>query len=223
MKSHFFKYFAITLLGLFVSCNANDGTKNQDRKVAAPLPEILNMVHINPGEGDTESIYNDPNFVKTRGFTGMVGHWNTNCAITYDNFEKDIVPIGSEERKWIETLAATIDKKMDECERAGMDVYAFTDVFMAPASIWQRYGDEMGVQETDFDGYGGDVANVRKPNIQRPMIQKLLIAQVEGMFERFPSLDGLVIRFGETYLHDAPNHMGGELVRQGEEGIKMWP
>ena len=38
--------------------------------------------------------------------------------------------------------------------------------------------------------------------------------------DSFPSLDGLTLRFGETYLHDTPFHLGGSPVRNGEIGIE---
>lgn len=44
-------------------------------------------------------------------------------------------------------------------------------------------------------------------------------AQVNGIFERYPSLDGLVVRFGETYLYDTSNHLDGKIVREGVDGI----
>ena len=184
-----------------------------------PLPFIMDMVHDNPGEGATTSAFNNPEYLAEMGYNGLVGMWYTNCAITYDNFEKDIVAPGTEERRWIENRAAFIDKKVEACDKAGIDVYAFTDIFVAPKSIWAKYGKKMGLKETNLHGYGGAEENVRKPNIQSEIIQQLVKAQIDGIFSRFPSMDGLVMRFGETYLHDTPFHMGGKPVRQGEEGI----
>ena len=209
--------YLIVLLLLSFGCQSSKTDENNSNRTN-DLPHIMNMVHPNPGEGETQSIYNDPWFVKSRGFGAMVLMTHAQCAINYDNFEKDVVPQGPE-RDWITAKSAIVDEKLQAADSAGIDVYAFTDVFVAPKAIWDRYGEEMGMQETDFHGYGGDVKNVRKPNIQFPIIQKLMRAQIEGIFERFPSLDGLVIRFGETYLHDTPYHMGGKLVRQGDEGI----
>ncbi|MBI9063891.1 MAG: hypothetical protein JEZ14_18050 [Marinilabiliaceae bacterium] len=211
-------FYLVLILSQF-ACSFN-GAKNDEEGGNNNLPYILDMVHNNPGEAATVSQYTDPAFVGARGYNGMVPQWYINCAITYDNFEKGIVPQGSEERRWIEERAAMIEKKLKVCDAAGMNVYAFTDIFVAPQSLWKKYGKEMGLQETNLHGYGGSVKNVRKPNIQSEMIQKLVKAQIEGIFERFPSLDGLVLRFGETYLHDTPFHMGGKPVRQGEEGVK---
>lgn len=218
------KFIHLLYFLLFVCLNSgcqqkqkNDERGKSGRKTQA---YVLDMVHNNPGEEATVSEYNDPEFVKSRGYNGMVTQWYINCAITYDNFEKGILPQGSEERRWIEKRAAMIDEKLKACDASGMNVYAFTDVFVAPQSLWEKYGKEMGMQETNLHGYGGSVKNVRKPNIQFEMIQKLMRAQIDGIFDRFPSLDGLVVRFGETYLHDTPFHMGGKPVRQGDEGIK---
>lgn len=50
--------------------------------------------------------------------------------------------------------------------------------------------------------------------------EETTISQVSKIFNRFPSIDGLVLRFGETYLHDTPFHMGGIPVREDDDGIK---
>lgn len=178
---------------------------------------ILDMVHNNPGEGETNTIFNNPEYLKGFGNTGMVGMWSANCAITYDNLEEGIIPEG-EERDWIEQRAAHIDEKIAACDKAGMDVYAFTDIFVAPASVWEKYGDQMGGDEVSSHGTlgGANSGNARNPSIQLEMVRKVLEAQVDGIFERFPSMDGLVTRFGETYLHDTPYHMGGHVIRRDE-------
>lgn len=211
MKTRFIFYIVLVLCGL--------GCQSQSEKTNT-LPYVLDMVYNNPGEAPTVSAYTNPFFLESRGYKGMVPQWYINCAITYDNFEENIVPIGSDERKWIEQRATIIDEKLAACDSAQLDVYAFTDIFVAPKSIWAKYGEAMGQQETNLHGYGGDVKNVRKPNVQYPIISQLIRAQIDGIFKRFPTLDGLMIRFGETYLHDTPFHMGGKPVRQGKEGIE---
>ena len=40
----------------------------------------------------------------------------------------------------------------------------------------------------------------------------MLKAQIEGIFDRFPDLQGLTLRFGETYLHDTPFHLGNSPI-----------
>ena len=183
------------------------------------LPFIMDMVHNNPGEEPYVTKYNDPNYVKSQGFNGMVTHWFVNCAITYDNYGKGLVPVNTEERKWIETRASEIDKKLADCKKAGMDIYPFTDFIVFPRSVWAKYRDEISGNGKVI-GDGGMSGRAAKPNMQSKRTQDLLRAQIDGIFERFPDLAGLTTRFGETYLHDTPYHMGGGPIREGKEGIE---
>lgn len=179
------------------------------------MPYILDMVHNNPGEAPYVTKYTSPSFLRSQGFNGSVTHWHINCGITYDNFKKHVVPAGSEERKWIENHARTIQDKLKEFEANGVDTYPFTDFLVFPKSIWDKYGDELrgGVPVTDMH-----LKN--KPNIQSKMTQKLLKAQIEGIFTTFPEIDGITLRFGETYLHDTPFHQGNSPIRSGEGEIE---
>jgi hypothetical protein len=184
-----------------------------------PLEFIMDMVFNNPGEQPFATKYNDPFFIKSMGFNSMVCPFYVSCAINYDNFKKGIVPKNSEERKWIEDQAAMIDKKIDLCEKAGIRLYPFTDFLVFPKSIWDKYGKHL-TSGGQVEGDGGFSGRSKKPNMQSKLTQELLIAQVAGIFDRFPQLDGLVLRFGETYLHDTPFHMGGSPIRPGLDGIK---
>ncbi len=59
----------------------------------------------------------------------------------------------------------------------------------------KRLVEKLGIEETF-----GDPAH--------PKTQELLRVQIDEMFAQFPDFDGLVVRIGETYLHDAPYHIG---------------
>lgn len=181
------------------------------------LSFILDMVHNNPGEKPYTTKYNNPVFLKEQGFNGAVTHWHINCAITYDNYKKGIIK-DKEEKKWIEQRANDIEQKIVAFHNAGIAVYPFTDFIVFPRSIWEKYGKEIAGKEK-VTGTGGSDERARKPNIQNKRTQELLIAQIDGIFKRFPSLDGLTLRFGETYLHDTPFHLGGSPIRDGKIGI----
>ena len=181
------------------------------------LPFILDMVHNNPGEEPYITKYNNPVFLKEQGFNGAVTHWHINCAITYDNYKKGIIK-DKEEKKWIEQRANDIEQKIVAFHNVGIAVYPFTDFIVFPRSIWEKYGKEIASKEK-VTGTGGSDERARKPNIQNKRTQELLIAQIDGIFKCFPSLDGLTLRFGETYLHDTPFHLGGSPIRDGKIGI----
>ena len=180
----------------------------------------MDMVHNNPGEKPFETKYNDPGYLKSEGFTAITPHWHINCLITYDNFEKGIIPANSDARKWIETKAADIDKKLAECKKAGIEVYPFTDFIVFPATIWEKYCDSIKRNNSVVGSAIGGNGETMIPDIQRKTTQDLLRAQIAGIFVRFPQLDGLVLRFGETYLFDTPFHKGGSPIRSGNEGIQ---
>lgn len=186
----------------------------------APLPYIMDMVHNNPGEKPYDTKYNDPGYVRSQGYNGIVPRWFVSCAITYDNFKKNTLPKNSAERKWIEQEAAAIDRKLAECKKAGLGVYPFTDFIIFPAVIWKLYGDSIKNTKAGVGSVLGGKGEDRKPDISRPVTQSLLRAQITGIFDRFPQLDGIVLRFGETYLHDTPFHKGGSPIGNGRQGIE---
>lgn len=184
------------------------------------LEFIMDMVHNNPGEKPFLTKYNDPGFLKSEGFNGIEPQWFVNCAITYDSYKKGVISKKSDEYKWITNKASWIDSKLAECKNAGLKVYPFTDFLVFPASIWKKYGDSIRRKDTGAVFTLGGKGDVNIPDIRRKITRDLLRAQFAGMFDRFPLLDGVVLRFGETYLFDTPFHKGGSPVRSGIEGIQ---
>lgn len=179
---------------------------------------ILDMVHNNPGEAPYVTKYNNPSFLKKEGFNGAVTHWHINCAINYDNYQKKLIN-NPDEREWIENKASWIEQKLAEFTEAGIAVYPFTDFLVFPQSIWKKYGNEIS-GTGKVAGTGGLDERARKPNLRNKRTQELLKAQIDGIFTRFPQLGGITLRFGETYLHDTPYHMGGNPIGSGEDAIK---
>lgn len=170
------------------------------------LEFVLDFVHNNPGETPYETKYNDPAYLKGQGFTGAVTHWYVNCAIDYDNYFHDMVNPSDGEEKWINRQACKIDSCLNKFTKAGLHAYPFTDFLVFPQSIWEAYGDSIRGNKTF------------KPDINKPLTKELIIAQIDGIFSRFPELGGLTTRFGETYLFDTPWHKGDSPI--GEDAIE---
>jgi hypothetical protein len=105
--------------------------------------------------------------------------------------DPDILPEGSDARKWVDQKAARIQAQQEACKAQGISVFAMADLVLFPKRLIEKYG----IKKTF-----GDVGH--------PKTQELLRAQVSEIFEQFPLTDGLVVRIGETYLHDAPYHEG---------------
>lgn len=193
---------------------------SQENKVAGRLSYNLNMVHHNPGEPPFETKYNDPAFLKLSGFNGQVPRVHLPCAICYDQFDSTIVPRNSTIRNEIDRYASELDRMFKKAEEVGMPVYPFTDVLVLPKTAIEKYGKEMRADESEkgTEVLGGTRFN---SSILKSRTQELLRAQVDAIFSRFPTIGGLVVRFGETYLHEFPGYAGGSPAKSVEEHITL--
>jgi len=197
--------------------------------IASPGPQeahktrakyIIDMVYNNLGLPPRISEFNNPEYVKEMGFNGMAPHWYVQCAITYDSLEEGLIPEGSADRKWIQKNADELNKKIKEAKNAGVELYPFTDFLVVPDLLWAKYGKDMVAEEFRNKVTPENPRSYRKPDINQETTQRIIRLQIAEIFETFPDLDGLTLRFGETYLHDTPFHLGDNPVKsQGREGI----
>ena len=157
------------------------------------LPLVLDMVHFNPGEPHYATQFADPNFEKSMGYNGKVFFLfeSAHLAINWDAFDKHILPVGSPDRAWVDAKRAEINRKYDAAKAAGLDVYCMSDLILFPKRLVSLHGLEktMGI-------------------VNDPKTELWLRRELKLMFTQFPQLDGIVVRIGETYLNDAPFHVG---------------
>ena len=168
------------------------------------LPYILDMVHNNPGEPLTVTAFNNPAFLKEKGYNGQVMNDFTfaHAAITFDKLNPQIFPQGSKERAWVMAAANRVCKNIKAAHAAGIKVYYFTDLIVLPKKLVELYHDEI------CDDKG-------KISFERPKTIEIHKLMLDELFEAFPDLDGLVIRTGETYLNNVPYHTGNNPITQG--------
>lgn len=173
----------------------------------ATSPMILDMVHHNPGEPRFITRYEDPAVMHEMGFNGKVYFLfdSPTLAIDWQKFDPDIFPTSSAERRWVDQKAAQIDAQHAACKAAGLKIYAMCDLVLFPKRLVEKYH----LEKT----YG----NPRDPQTEKFL--RLMIAQT---FDRFPALDGLVVRIGETYLQDAPYHIG-HIDKKGDADATIIP
>jgi len=163
-------------------------------ETAAPPPlSMLDMVHNNPGEAPYQTRYNDPAVLRGMGYGGKVYSLfeSPMLAVNWESVDLDIFPAGSLERRWVDAKAAEIDAQHARCQAAGLAAYAMADLILLPKRLVEKYR----IEETF-----GDVSD--------PQTAKFLRLSLNQTFDRFPKLAGLVFRIGETYLQDAPHHLG---------------
>lgn len=154
---------------------------------------IMDMVHHNPGDAQYDSRYNDPATLAQMGYNAKCFYLfdSPTLAINWDSYDPNVLPVGSEDRAWVEAKAARLNTLYDECKENNIDVFAMCDLVLLP----KRLVALKGISSTY-----GDATN--------ETTQDLLRYQIQQSFAQFPQLDGLVVRIGETYLQDAPYHQG---------------
>jgi hypothetical protein len=163
----------------------------------------LDMVYPNPGEGKTASSFLDPWKLARWGYTGQVSPNYIESTVMYDTFDPAIFPEESAGRAWAVEHAGEIDQQIAAAHAAGIAFYAFTDFIVLPKSLVEKYKNEILTKD--------------RIDLHRPMTQKILRAMMDEIFTRYPTLDGLMVRWGETYLVDVPFHTGGNPIVRGAE------
>lgn len=167
---------------------------------------VMDMVHHNPGEAFTVSMFNDPSVLRDYGFNGQVINEfkPPHCAITYDEFDRGTFPEGSDEREWVEELADRIDGQIAQVHAQGLKAYYFMDIILFPKSLVEKYKELV----CGLDG---------KIDWDKPLTKELHRVMLRELFNRFPGIDGLVVRTGENYRQNIPYHAGNELVNNSRK------
>jgi hypothetical protein len=160
-------------------------------------PFLMDMVHHNPGEPHFQSAFIDPSTLKKFGYNAQAFSLfeSAQFGVGWESYDPDLFEPGSEEKKWIELKRKELDERYDASINAGLEVYCMTDVIVFPKRIIEKHGDAIRNE-------GGWI------DVSLPKTQELLRVLVGEMLDTFPQLSGLIVRTGETYLHDAPFHGG---------------
>lgn len=185
------------------------------RECAMRQGHLFDMVHHTPGEAPCRSAFTDPAHLAALGFSGQVVSAPVSAAVTWEDFDNRVFPAGSPERQWVEAKAAALSATFKAAKAAGISCLAMGDWIVLPRTlVTLRAPDLARVKARDF---AYEVKGEFTPDIHDPRIQEMVRYLVDAIFGRFPELDGLVVRVGETYLHDLPHHTGGDPLSRGVE------
>lgn len=174
---------------------------------------VHDMVHNNPGLETYETAYNDPGFLKERGYDGKVYHLFDSAAfgLTWERLnqahpEKEkVFPEGSQEIKWVENKSADLKQKYVSAAKTGLGVYFMMDIIVLPKRIIKLYPEILNEEG--------------KIDICTERMQEIIGYMFDEMFEKFPEIAGIYIRYGETYVgnrYNTPYHCGNNPI-QGNE------
>ena len=162
---------------------------------------VLDMVHHNPGEKPFETSFLDPEKLCSYGYNGQVFK-HINCAVFLEEYDPELWKGREEERKFIENLSAEIKAQNRRTKAAGLQLFYHIDLFVLPRVLIEKHGDRL------LDPSTGRI------DLDAPDTMKVHEILLRELFRRFPEVDGLIIRVGETYLYDTPYHMGNGPIRE---------
>jgi hypothetical protein len=158
-----------------------------------PAKVLMDMVQNTPGAAPFLTHFNSPGYLKSLGFEGKVYDLflSAQFGIDWTSVDPNILPSGSPGRIWVDNKAAELDTLYNAAKAQGLKVLCHTDMIIFPKALISKYN------------------LLNYTDITDPTTQQYVVAGLKEIFTRFPQVDGLVIRIGETYLNDAPYHSGG--------------
>lgn len=164
---------------------------------------IMDMVHHNPGEAPFQTAFLKPEKLRAYGFNGQVFK-HLNCAALFEEYDPGLWAGREEERDFVVKLGEEITAQNREAKSQGLKVFYHTDLFVLPKALTEKHKDRLCNKETG------------RINLDAPdtlYVHELLLKE---LFTRFPEVDGLVIRVGETYLQDTPYHTGNSPICENQ-------
>lgn len=150
----------------------------------------------NPGEPTTDSRYHDPAELKRLGYNGLVIYETTGISGVES---PDVVGAG-ELRRWVGNHFDRITRRIEQAADAGLAVYIFYDTPVLARDIVER-------------NIGGFTCKNR-PEVLCPASEQTLEASaraLEALLARWPRVEGVVLRFGDTDASRLPHLVGNDL------------
>ena len=160
---------------------------------------IMDMVHDNPGEPRFATKFRDPETLLDFGFNTQVFRQN-NTAVSFEKLGHDF--FDGNGKKWLHDMQSISRDEIFGAHNKGLMTMCHIDLFVLPALLVDKYKKEI----CDENGRIS-IFKEKTKDIHRIMFDE--------MFEKYP-IDGLIIRVGETYLHDTPYHVGNGAVQYGK-------
>jgi hypothetical protein len=150
----------------------------------------------NPGEPEVQTRYRDPAELKALGYNGLVIYESTALSGV-----KNLDSIASDEmRRWVNARAEHITQTILRARDAGLAVYLSYDALVLPVD--------------DVDRNVAGLTCKGRPQVLCPASDQALAqsaAALEAMLNRWPQIDGIVFRFGDTDAQRLPHLVGNDI------------
>lgn len=169
---------------------------------------LHDMIHNNPGLAIYETKYTDPEFLAARGYDAKVFDLY-DCAqygLLWDGLKRGpVFSEGSAEREWVLRKRRQLLRDYDAAKAAGLRVCFMMDIIVLPTRLLELYPEVLNQNG--------------KIDILSKRMTEILDCMFAEMFAQFPQIDGIYIRYGETYVgqaYNTPWHTGNNPI-QGDE------
>ena len=159
---------------------------------------IMDMVHDNPGEPRFVTKFRDPVTLRNFGYNTQVFRQN-NTSVSFEKLGDFFDDAGKE---WLCNMQRISREEIFGAHAEGLMTMCHIDLFVLPKLLVEKYKKEI----CDEKG---------RISIFREKTKEIHRIMFDEMLERYP-IDGLIIRVGETYLHDTPYHTGNGAVEYGD-------
>lgn len=150
----------------------------------------------NPGEPNVDSRYHDPHELKRLGYNGLVIYETTALSGVAS---PELIGSG-ELRRWVSTHIDRVTRIIENAQQAGLDVYLFYDTPVLAKDVVERNV--------------GALTCKNRPETLCPASEQtidLSVRGLEAMLARWPRVQGVVLRFGDTDANRLPHLVGNDL------------
>ncbi len=151
----------------------------------------------NPGEPAIETRYRDPRELKALGYNALAIYETTALA----GVESAEIIADGEMRRWLQGHIDHVGRTIEQAAAAGLAVYLFYDVPALPTDAVSRNARALTCR------------NARNQTLC-PASEQALDLSVEGLraaLQRWPTVAGAVLRFGETDASRLPHLVGNDI------------
>lgn len=161
---------------------------------------VMDMVHDNPGEKPFDTAFRKPEKLIEYGYNTQVYRYFA-TTVPFQTMEDDFFDT-KEAKDWLKTKQEKALAESMAAHEAGLKTMCHMDLFVLPKKLVEKYQAEV----CDENG---------KISIFKEKTKEIHRVLFDELFAMYP-LDGVIIRVGETYLHDTPYHIGNGAVPYGD-------
>ncbi|MEM6458063.1 MAG: hypothetical protein AAF710_01585 [Planctomycetota bacterium] len=150
----------------------------------------------NPGEPEIETRYDDPAELRALGYDARVLFETTGLS----GVTGPEAIVDPELRRFVQQTIDGVGRTVAACTAAGLGVYLFYDLLTLPHDVVRRNPAALTCKS--------------RPNTLCPASEatiRLVFDGLDALLRRFPTVAGIVLRFGDTDAQRLPHLMGNDL------------